>query len=129
MGASKMFKIFEAVVQYADLATRRERHLTTESARKGLNSTSGAQFAALPLVKPVLDLRAPSSTDVPVLLLNQPNFSLTRVAVCVLKINTCEFFSLREFFLIFHRVVVVCSECLVPSLLQIEQVLKAGLVA
>ncbi|KAM7444269.1 hypothetical protein ABFA07_007100 [Porites harrisoni] len=28
-----------------------------------------------------------------------------------------------------ERVVVVCSECLVPSLLQIEQVLKAGLVA
>ena len=29
MGASKIFKILEAVVQQADLATRRERHLTT----------------------------------------------------------------------------------------------------
>ena len=63
-----------------------------ESARKGLNSTFGAQFSALPLVKPVFDLRPPSSNDVPVLLLNQPNFSLTRDAVCVLKINMCEFF-------------------------------------
>ena len=34
--------------------------------------TSGAQFAALPLVKPVVDLRAQSSTDVPLMLLNQP---------------------------------------------------------
>ena len=47
-----------------------------ESAQKGLKTTSGAKFAALPLVKPwssqLFDLRAPSSTDVPVLLLNQP---------------------------------------------------------
>ena len=41
-------------------STERERHLTTG------NTTSGAQFVAQPLV------RAPSSTDVPVLLLNQP---------------------------------------------------------
>ena len=34
--------------------------------------TSGAQFAALPLVKPVVDLRAQSSTDVPLMLLSQP---------------------------------------------------------
>ena len=40
---------------------------------KGINATSGAQFAALPLVKPVACLRAPLSTDVPVLLLNQTN--------------------------------------------------------
>ena len=39
----------------ADLATERERHIwRRESARKGLNSTSGAQFAALPLVKLVV---------------------------------------------------------------------------
>ena len=62
----------------ADLATEPERQLTTESARKGLNTTSGAQFVALRLVKPsnqLFHLRAPSSTDVPVLLLNQPIIS------------------------------------------------------
>ena len=37
----------------ADLATERERQLTKGSARKGLNATCGAQFAALPLVKPI----------------------------------------------------------------------------
>ena len=37
--------------QQADLATERERHLTTGKRAKGLNSTSGAQFAAEPLVK------------------------------------------------------------------------------
>ena len=42
------------------------------SARKGLNGTFGTQFAALPLVKPFV-LGASSSSDVPVLLLNQPN--------------------------------------------------------
>ena len=41
-------------------STERERHLTTG------NTTSGAQFVAQPLA------RAPSSTDFPVLLLNQP---------------------------------------------------------
>ena len=49
--------------------------LRRESARKGLHTTSGAQFAALLLVKPVVwsaRASAPSSTDVPVLLLNQP---------------------------------------------------------
>ena len=62
-------------VRKTDLATGRERQLTTgkKSARKALNTTSGAQFAALPLVKPVVSLRAPSSTDVLVLLLNQPS--------------------------------------------------------
>ena len=44
-----------------------------ESARKGLNSTSATQFGTLSLVKLVVWLRAPSSTDVPVLLLNQRN--------------------------------------------------------
>ena len=34
-----------------DLATELERQL---SGQKGLNTTSGAQFAALPLVKPVV---------------------------------------------------------------------------
>ena len=38
----------------ADLATERERHLTTGKRAEGLNSTSGAQFAALPLVKSVV---------------------------------------------------------------------------
>ena len=39
----------------------------------GLNVSSGAQFAPLSLVKPVVGfLRLPLSTDVPVLLLNQP---------------------------------------------------------
>ena len=43
-----------APTYYADLATERERHLTTGKRAEGLNSTSGAQFAALPLVKPVV---------------------------------------------------------------------------
>ena len=47
------------------------------SAQKGRNSTSGAQFAALPLVNQLFDLCAPSSTDAPVLLLNQPIRDLT----------------------------------------------------
>ena len=39
--------------QEADLATERERHLTTgKSARKKLNSPSDVQFAAQPLAKP-----------------------------------------------------------------------------
>ena len=42
------------VTYQADLATGRERQLTTESARKGLNTTTGAQFTALPVVKPVV---------------------------------------------------------------------------
>jgi len=45
------------------------------SNRKGLNTTSGAQYA-LPLChwsRRLFDLRTRSSTDVPVLLLNQPH--------------------------------------------------------
>ena len=44
------------VLRQADLATGRERHLTTgkRAERTKLNSTSGGQFAALPLVKPVV---------------------------------------------------------------------------
>ena len=38
----------------ADLATEREHQLTQESTQKGLNMTFGAQFAALPLVRPVV---------------------------------------------------------------------------
>ena len=34
--------------------SERKRHLTTGKRAKGLNSTSGAQFAALPLVKPLV---------------------------------------------------------------------------
>ena len=43
-----------------------------QSARKGLNSTSGAQFAAQPLVKPVVWFARAVVNCVPVLLLNQP---------------------------------------------------------
>ena len=35
-------------------ATERERQLTTGNARQGQNATSGAEFATLPLVKPVV---------------------------------------------------------------------------
>ena len=59
---------------WPDLAQDGNVSWRRESARKGLNTTSGAQFAALPLVKPVVWFaRAPLSSDVPVLLLNQLN--------------------------------------------------------
>ena len=44
-----------------------------KSSRKGIKSTSGAQFAVQPLVKPLIDVRMPLSFDVPVLLLNRPS--------------------------------------------------------
>ena len=44
-----------------------------KSTRKGIKSTSGAQFAVQPLVKPSIDVRMPLSFDVPILLLNQPS--------------------------------------------------------
>ena len=47
------------------------------------NSTSGAQFAALPLVKPVFNLRTQSSTHVPVLLLNQPILKIWDETICL----------------------------------------------
>ena len=50
---------------------KKKKKKTSKRAWKGLNSTSDAQFTAQPLVKHLFDLRAPSSTDVPVLLLNQ----------------------------------------------------------
>ena len=42
-----------------------------ESALKGVNAISGAQFSALPLTKPVVWFALAVITDVPVLLLNQ----------------------------------------------------------
>ena len=46
--------LYFIIIIVCDLATGRERQLTTESARKGPNTTSGAQFTALPLIKPVV---------------------------------------------------------------------------
>ena len=48
-------------------------------ARKGLSVTSGVQFGALPLVKKFA--RAQSPTDVPVLLVNQPNVFAARLSI------------------------------------------------
>ena len=52
---------------WADLATERERQLTTGKRAERAKRDFRCQFAALSF-----DLRALSSTDVPVLLLNQP---------------------------------------------------------
>ena len=50
----------------------------TEKCTKGPNATDSAQFATLPLVKPLFHLCALSSTDIPVLLPNQPNTYILR---------------------------------------------------
>ena len=60
--------------QEADLATEWERHLTT--AKRAKRTKTCSPMPSLPLShwsSQLFDLRAPSSTDVPVLLLNQPN--------------------------------------------------------
>ena len=59
-------------------------------AQKVLNKTSSAQFATQPLVKPVpvFDLCAPSSNDVPVLLLNQPTILVTALQLCASMHNS-----------------------------------------
>ena len=56
-------------IKQAALVTERERHVTKKKRVERTNSTFGAQFTALPLVKQVVlfDLRAQSSTDVLVL--------------------------------------------------------------
>ena len=57
----------------ADLATERERLLTTER----LNATSGTQFVALPLVKPVVWLARRRQQTFRLLLKRRPNFHLS----------------------------------------------------
>ena len=52
---------------WADLATERERQLTTGKRWERTKRDFRCQFVAL-----LFDLRAPSSTDAPVLLLNEP---------------------------------------------------------
>ena len=78
----------------ADLATGRERQLTTgKRAERTKHGFRCSFFSALPLVKPVVWFRAPSSTDVNVLLLNQPvniaqRFCIGRVSYfhCLLRL-------------------------------------------
>ena len=45
---------FESSFHLADLSKGLEGQLNDGKARKGLNTTSGAQFPALPLIKPVV---------------------------------------------------------------------------
>ena len=54
-------------------SSHRNIRLRRESAPKGLDATSGAQVAALPLASQLFDLCVSLSTDVPVLLLSQPS--------------------------------------------------------
>ena len=61
---------------WADLATARERQLTKgkRAERTNIKYDFRCQFSALPLVKPVVWFAlAVLNSDVPVLLLNQPN--------------------------------------------------------
>ena len=71
------------IVKYADLATERERQLTTgrrsESTKRDFwcpicHSAIG-QASCHHSCRQTFDLRVPSSSDVPVLLLNQPSNS------------------------------------------------------
>ena len=59
----------------ADLATERERHLTTGKRPERTKLDFRYPIAALHWSIQLFDLRAQSSTDVPVLLLTQPNQS------------------------------------------------------
>ena len=72
---------------WADLATERERHLTT-----GKRAKTTLLYFRCPICRSAIgqaprlfDLRAPSSTDVPVLLLNQPTNSPDRPPYISLK--------------------------------------------
>ena len=72
-----------------------------ESAQKRLNTTSGAQFAALPLIKPVVWFAILLSTDVPVLLLNQPNIKKTTTTTMIPSLICVDIkcMHLRKFYL------------------------------
>ena len=80
-------------VASADLATERERHLTTGKRAERTKSDFRCQFAAL-----LFDLRAPSSTDAPVLLRNQPSVAFAREFV----VMTSRSFTVRALFTRYH---------------------------
>ena len=78
---------------WADLATERERQLTTEERAERTKRDFRCQFAAL-----LFDLHAPSSTDAPVLLLNQPRVVFAREFV----VMTSRSFTVRALFTCYH---------------------------
>ena len=59
---------------WADLATEWEGHLTTGKREPGGTKLDFRCPICRSAISQLFDLRTPSSTDVPVLLLNQPNW-------------------------------------------------------
>ena len=78
---------------WADLATERERQLTTGKRAETTKRDFRCQCAAL-----LFDLRAPSSTNAPVLLLNQPRVVFAREFV----VMTSRSFTVRALFTRYH---------------------------
>ena len=78
---------------WADLATERERQLTTGKRAERTKRDFRCQCAAL-----LFDLRAPSSTDAPFLLLNQPRVVFAREFV----VMTSRSFTVRALFTCYH---------------------------
>ena len=78
---------------WADLATERERQLTTGKRAERTKRDFRCQFAAL-----LFDLRALSSTVVPVLLLNQPRVVFAKGFV----VMTSRSFTVRALFTRWH---------------------------
>ena len=78
---------------WADLATEHERQLRTGKRAERTKRDFRCQFAAL-----LFDLRAPSSTDAPVVLLNQPKVVFAREFV----VMTSRSFTVRALFTRYH---------------------------